>query len=414
MFNVVGDCLEQLSRHHGTFWGKYTFVFLSNILERVYPLEEYTIVSHLKYSKFHTSSEVITLAENRMGYAANAQIVGKEEQILKKQPLPPLKIYCHKNVYIRHSSDYVFNKEEKSVINDFCANNENDNNKYVDKRQFVIVRRKERIDKELESGIKLGGKFSFNYYHSIYEHLIRLLPLSEKNDVIPKEVPIIIDEEFWNIPSLKRIYDILSRNLGRPTIILRKEEQILVHNLYCISDINYIVPEHKDYTKGLIEDYVFDKDYTLKLRNTLLLYRSKCELPKRFFITRRNTNHRHFNEDELFAIIEPFGFQKIAPEDFSFEQQMSLFYDAEYIIGGSGAAFTNLLFTSPGCMTVCVYRNSPYIPAVFTVPACFNDAKLLYFQTSKGVSVMKAHTDFSIDAEEFKQYVNTLFQPLLA
>ncbi len=175
-----------------------------------------------------------------------------------------------------------------------------------------------------------------------------------------------------------------------------------------------MVANHKDYLKGRIDDYIFDKEYILKLRDKLFAYKAESkDFPKRIFITRKNTSHRHFNEDELFAELEPYGFKKIAPEEYSFEQQMTIFNNAEWVVGGSGAALTNLLFVSSSCIVVCLYRNSAYIPAVFTAPACFNGAKMYYFQSSRGETTLKAHTDFTINPEDFRQFVNDCIYPLI-
>ena len=57
--------------------------------------------------------------------------------------------------------------------------------------------------------------------------------------------------------------------------------------------------------------------------------------------------------DQLFkATIIPFfekeGFQAIYLEDYSLEEQISIFYQAEFIVGPSGAAWSNLIFCQSG------------------------------------------------------------------
>ena len=419
LLNVVGDCLEKLHRNNNSLVCDGLFEILTYLWELLSPSEVYTIVSHSEYINTHDSSAEIVLKDGRVGYVANVVIFGKEEeQKLKEVKLPPLLLYYHKNVLIRHGSDHVCNYQKRIIVNDYCSNNNNDNNSYGDvntfyyKRRITILKRLNSI-KRIDSGIRINGKYSYNYYHNLYEHLIRLIPIRENNGLIPADVPIVIDEDIWNTPSLRQIYQFLGNSLGRETIVVSKSEGIFVNNLYTISDVNYLVPKHIDFMKGSIEDYVFDKDYTLKLRKILLPNRIKSSFPKRFFITRKYTNHRNFNEDEIFAILEPFGFEIVAPEKYTFDQQMSLFNEAECIVGGSGAAFTNLLFCSSSCMIVCLFKQTPYFPPVFTAPVCFNNARMVVYVSKEESYDGGAHGNFSINVAQFKQFFNDFVVPTL-
>ena len=388
----------------------------SNVFDRISNGSVYSVVSSQTYSSIH-SSKCVRLSSERTGYAANAVLYGSDEtQITKKLPLSPIILHEFDDVHIHHCSDHVINMKEKVVINDFCANNKDENGRYVDlitkiHTPSVVILKKMEQGRAIESGIMMSGKFSFNYYHNVYENLIRLLLLEEHNALIPSDVSVIVDEDVYRIPSLKRLYEILSSFIKRETIVIKKDELMKVGHLYWFTPINDLVSHHKEYIKGRMEDYVFDKEYILKLRNKLLNYKESSEQPKRFFITRRNTTHRNFNEDELFDVLEPYGFQRVAPETLSFEQQITLFNNAEWIVGGSGAAFTNLMFCSGKCNIVCIYRNSSYIPPVFTAPVCFVGANMCYFQSSLGVSEQKAHTSFSINKEQLKQFVNDYIAP---
>lgn len=411
----TGNILSRLKAHDDQWSARVLFKAIKGIWELISPSKVYSIVSSEEYACSH-NAPVEVLKTDRIGYFANAVSYGKgEEQILKEHPLPNLLLHCFSGVCAHYGSDFVINLNERLVVNDYCANNVDDNKGYEDRVNYfqkgrIAILHKRKVSRHIESGIMINGKFSYNYYHSIYENLIRLLVVNDFNNRIPKEVPLIIDEDVMRIPSLKRIYEILSNNLQRKTIVLEKDEMIKCGRLYTISTVNNLVPLHWDYTKGRIEDYVFDKEYVLKLRNTLLAHRdTSVNLPKRFFISRKKTAHRKFNEDELFSVLKPLGFERIAPEEYPIEQQMTLFHDAEWVFGGSGAALTNLLFTCEKCVVVCVYRNSQYIPPVFTPPMCFNGGKMYYFQSSQGTSIMKAHSDFTIDIEQFSQFVDCIF-----
>lgn len=66
----------------------------------------------------------------------------------------------------------------------------------------------------------------------------------------------------------------------------------------------------------------------------------------RIFISRSKARSRKLlNEKELLDALEPYGFKKYFIEDMSIEEQIDLFYDAEYVIGTHGAGLTNIIFS---------------------------------------------------------------------
>ena len=401
-------------------WRWSLFSLLRSCWEGISSSEIYTIVSHIDYTRANSSSSFVQLGDVRKGYAANAVILRRDnEQVLEEISLPPLYLYYHENVSVRHGSDHVLLHDERIIMNDFCAANMDENRVYTDestwahRRQVIIMQKKKGQSNSIDSGIRITGKFSRNYYHDIYEHLIRLLPLSRTGEMIPPDVPFIVDEEIANIPSLHRIYELLTMDTGRATVFLHHDEWMDVKKLYYISDINYLVPEHIDPTKGCLKDYIFDKEYTLLLRNSLLRFKDEEVFAKRIFVTRKGTNHRRINENELFAVLEPLGFVSVAPELLSIEQQMALFHGAEWIVGGPGAAFTNLLFASPDCTIICPVSYTDYIPPVFSAPACFNEASLVYYMSKKGAEKYDPHADFSIDACDFQEFVSGFIPQLV-
>ena len=410
--------LNGLASHDKSAFFRSLYALIKCIWEIISPSKVYKVVSSDSFAEKQGSGPII-VKKNRKGYAVRAEIIGRNSKpSLEEFPLRDIKLYLYNNVFIHHGSDFVFDKTRKLAVNDYCALKTNPNQGYEDDATYcqvgkIAIIKNPNKSTSLKSGIMISGKFSYNYYHNLYENLIRLLVLEENNSAIPKNVPIIIDEEVYQIASVKRIFEILSDSIKREVVILKKGQTIYFEELYIISPINKIVPVLFDLSKGCIEDCLFDREYTQKLRDRLLMYREKCDYPKRFFISRRNTKHRNFNEDEVFSVLEPLGFEKIAPEEFSFEQQMSLFSQAEWIISGPGAALTNLLFSS-SCIVICLYEEVPYIPAVFSAPASFNNTRVVYFLSGKKSREISAHTEnFIVDIEQFKEFVKECILPAL-
>ncbi len=89
--------------------------------------------------------------------------------------------------------------------------------------------------------------------------------------------------------------------------------------------------------------------YLQKLRETFLPQRPSKQ-SHRIYVSRRqsagNQKKRHIlNESELFAELEKFGFQRYCLEDYSLEEKIELFYDAETVVGAYGGGLTHVLFS---------------------------------------------------------------------
>ncbi|NJL85250.1 MAG: glycosyltransferase family 61 protein [Leptolyngbyaceae cyanobacterium SM1_1_3] len=89
--------------------------------------------------------------------------------------------------------------------------------------------------------------------------------------------------------------------------------------------------------------------YLQKVREMLLPKRpsKKCH---RIYISRAKSasgqKKRHIlNEPELFAALKSFGFQRYCLEDYSLEEKIELFYDAETVVGAYGGGLTHILFS---------------------------------------------------------------------
>lgn len=406
-----GRVLKILNQHNGYTVARMLFKFYTWLWELVSPSKVFRVLSSTEYGENHRVKSYL-IKQNRKGYAANVVAVGENDaQELREVELPELALYSLRDVSICNGSDLIINSSERIVVSDFIANKHDENQAYHDSITYleddrVAILKKRSVSKSFQAGIRIGGKYSFNYYHNVYENLIALLAVEKCNEKIPADVPLIVDSKIFQVPSYKRIFEILSSNLHRDVVVLDKDEMAHVEHLFVLSSINFLVPEHKKYNSGGIEDYVFDKDYVMQMRERLLSYKSNKDFPKRFFITRKSMSHRQINEKELYEVLKPLGFVMIAPEEYSFEEQMALFHGAEWIVGCSGAAFTNLMFCSVGCTIICLDRFG-YKQPVFSAPACFAGARMLTFYSDPAKSEQKAHSDFAINEKDFAKFINT-------
>jgi hypothetical protein len=78
----------------------------------------------------------------------------------------------------------------------------------------------------------------------------------------------------------------------------------------------------------------------------------EMEPSPRIFLARKKIL-RSYNQEEVFAALEPLGFVCVYTEDLSFLEQVKLFNSADYIVGPSGAAWSNLAFASSDTKALC-------------------------------------------------------------
>ena len=74
---------------------------------------------------------------------------------------------------------------------------------------------------------------------------------------------------------------------------------------------------------------------------------------RRIYMSRAGVKKRHIlNEDAVLAALAPWGFEVVRPEEMSHRDQVEMFGEAALIVGPSGAAFTNLVFATPGAKVI--------------------------------------------------------------
>ena len=74
---------------------------------------------------------------------------------------------------------------------------------------------------------------------------------------------------------------------------------------------------------------------------------------RRVLISRqRSSRRRCLNEDQLLAVLAPYGFERHYLEDLSVIQQLQLFSESSLLVGAHGAGFSNLVACSPQAAVV--------------------------------------------------------------
>lgn len=338
------------------------------------------IITHNKYLLLKAdNSKLYPIRTKRIGYVVPQVYDINEEPIEHTNLMDDLYLIRYQNVTIHGGSDVICDFDKNLVVCDYayklnetivaCSSN-------VIKKQYhktALVRINE-YGEDIDKGILLNATFSNNYYHILYDIVVKLQVVDVLD--IPLNVPLIVDKSILRIKQFKEVLDIMNTS-NRKVIWIDEDKYYRIGLSYFISPIHNVPQQVINQYKLELSDFSFDKDILVKFREKILKLQSKDTFPKRIFISRKGHIRRQYNEDELLGIANKYGFEVVHPESLSFVQQVSLFNQADIIIGATGAAFANVLFMKEGAYAICFVGEKVDIP-VFTIGASIAQSHLLY------------------------------------
>lgn len=164
-----------------------------------------------------------------------------------------------------------------------------------------------------------------NYFHWTIECLLKLHWVERYIDSTGNEPTILVppDLSSWMAESLSL--------LGYDDNDLWALESPAVHaNRILIPSQIEPVPKHSGW-----------------LRNKMIENIDELKGDERIYISRKNATKRQvINEEELISALKTRGFRPYVLEELSVKEQVSLFAEAEVVVGPHGAGFANLIYAS--------------------------------------------------------------------
>lgn len=231
------------------------------------------------------------------------------------------------------------------------------------------------------------------YAHWLCDILPRLLLLKDQG-IINKVDKIIMSFGWldWQVETLDRL------GIDKTKIINTIDDpefHLRASTVYVPSYPN----EHgtvNDWVCEAVRNVYIEKDVPSKKSNRLYISRAKAK------------GRQLVNEDEVFALLSEYGFEKIFAEDYSTPDKARMFYDAECIVGPHGGGFTNLLFCSPGCTVVDIFPpSSSDFTTYFWVLANANKLNYAYLfgkgkMPTKEQDISLRNLDIDVEVEQLK------------
>jgi len=169
------------------------------------------------------------------------------------------------------------------------------------------------------------------------------------------DLPLLVPEAALTKSTLKDSLELAIGN--RKTIPLKRNHYARVDELYWIQPPVYDTPLALDHEKreplhiSVAEVKEFADFITAKA--STVSGKSEFSLPTKVFLARGNRHSRQYNQEELIAIAERYGFRAVWPEDLSFVDQVRLFSGARHIIGPLGSGLTGIVFCRSDCQILC-------------------------------------------------------------
>ena len=233
-------------------------------------------------------------------------------------------------------------------------------------------------EQHLESGVFLGGNGAFNYYHWLVELLPKLQFVDDDHR------PLLVSDDVERMPTFR---DALLRVAGdREIVFLRQDLTYRVGRLTYVESPSICPFNLRSGEAFRVGDFVMRTSSVQFLRGRFLGSCPPHGSGRRRLFLARKALRRDYNQDEIFAICQRFGFDKIYMEEMSLQEQIEAVRSADLIAGPTGAAWTNLLFVEPGTRCLCWMAEEQRGFAAYSNLAHAVGAELRYLTYATGVS----------------------------
>lgn len=354
--NVIADPLYML-----IFWKKLPLVWIDEAVDR----------------------KVTKLRDSKLGVAYAPVFCGKEQDMVKVS-LPGIYGYMFENARIHVGSSSVIERELKIYLERVnCLENS-----AADYAIGHIYRHDSRFAfvtygcncKALDKGIAFFGNGSSNYYH----WLIEILPKIELLNEIPTayaDYPLLVSEDVKDIESFQYLLNLFCKD--KEVIYLKRASGYRIKNLVWITTPSNLPFNLRKHGRFQTNYSVIDKRSTDFVRNHVLaavpVSTTDKNYPKRIIFCRKN-ERRSYNQAEVVDCLEKYDFVRVYMEELSFDEQVRTVYNAQIIVGPTGAAWTNLLFCRPGTKALCWMAEEIGDFSAFSTIAGFYSVDLKYLK----------------------------------
>ncbi len=246
-----------------------------------------------------------------------------------------------------------------------------------------------------------------NYAHWLTEVLPRVALYAKS--IGSRDTPLIVDAGLHS-----NLYESLSVVLGeaRTVYLLPQDRRVFVRQLDVVTPSGYVPyaprpPKRTGHSHG-----IFSAEALWAVRDACkhLMSHPGTSLGKRIYVRRNSGVRKLLNDQQVSNLLVSAGFTIVAPEEFSFSEQVRIFSQAEFVIGATGAAMANLIFCPPGSkmhVLIAQHEDMPYwywqrLADCIGIDLSYGLGKIFSAQ-DKGF-----HADFSVDIKHIEAIISKI------
>lgn len=382
----------------------YTSQYVKVLLKKIKRIETRKIVwlDELDHEKILT----FKYCKNNLNF--QPKTLNLNQKFDFKAEIPEINLYRFSNVIINTNSSHlitatnaVFERIKHADIR-YC-NYSTGIIKWHNHKNTIFRYNKRK--KNIPHAIFLGGNGVFNYYHWLIEISPKILLLN--SDLLNKYniKTLILDERVKKIPSFQKILALYlkEKNLDLEIIYVDHRVDLHVDELFYVNNENNIVFNSKEILSS--PDFSIISSTLIKEIREIILESNTCQtkdFPKKIFLARKETAARGYNQEEILIYFKNLNFTPLYLEDYDFNEQVAIFNNAEFIVGPSGAAWSNIIFCSSGCKAISWLPNHLAKFSIFSTLATLNDCDLKFITTSSD-NPNDIHSSYYLDLEEIKK-----------
>ncbi|MEY8767056.1 glycosyltransferase family 61 protein [Francisella philomiragia] len=261
--------------------------------------------------------------------------------------------------------------------------------------------------------VHLLDDYSFNYYHFMVEVLPRFIKildvLKQQSDYNLNDYVFLVDKRVseQNISALRAI---AGNDVN--VCMVTENQEFFCHKLVYCKPVSVLLENHSN-PPNIQKDIVIDEEALLEVRNRIFnaidIKLFKTFNTRKVYLQRISDFRKITNINELELLMHKRGFEFVNTAGLSLEEQISLFQHAEYVVGPSGASFTNIIFMRPGTNVINLCPSVSTVNYnVFQALASSVDVNLVYFLTKPIDNTVFLHSPSAVDLNAFEKYLDQL------
>ena len=240
---------------------------------------------------------------------------------------------------------------------------------------FALIKKKS-VQVSIEEGFFLAGNGASNYYHWLIEIIPKIHFI--KSDFQHNEINFLVSHKAREIKNFQEILQKATEGLRAKFTFLEPDKEYLVKKLTSLTTPN-ILPFN-------LRGVGFEPQYCIFHPEAINFIRQMVDnsqtrtseaYSERIYLARRGSI-RDYNQEQIFLELKKHGYTKIFIEDYSFHEQANIFRNSKFIIGPTGAAWTNLVFSRKGTKAFCWMAKEIGDFSAFSNLANFGGVDLTY------------------------------------